>query len=114
MAQPVAPKTIKHKRGDTFKKCFVLWADKAKTIPVDLGNYTIRSQVRKGPALIEELVPSIVAGSPGVFMVSAALPTVTWPVAELKWDVELSNNLTGQVISSETCIINCGEDITRP
>lgn len=107
-------KKVIHKRGNTFVRGFRFWADKAEMERLDLTDYTIRSQVKKGSTLVEDLDITIIDPLLGEFKVSSIPRTDLWPVGDLEWDIELTNTVTTQVISTETYIISCSKGITGP
>lgn len=112
MATAPEVKKIIHKRGSTFKKGFIAWEDKAQDKRLDLTKYTIRSQIRKGPTLVEELTPTIIDPLLGLYNLSSVLDTSLWPTGNLSWDIRLTNTTTGQIVASETAIIECEKGVT--
>lgn len=107
-------KKVTHKRGNTFVRGFRFWADKTKNERLDLTNYTIRSQVKKGATLVETLTVTITDPLLGEFKLSSLPRTDQWPIGDLEWDIELTNTITGQVISTETYMVSCGKGVTGP
>lgn len=72
-----------HKRGDSF--VFQGKVDQNGQ-PVDLTGWAIRSQVRLGDELVDELEIEIIDAAAGVFR-AKSLDTSAWPLATLKFDV---------------------------
>jgi hypothetical protein len=116
--------TVTFKRGDHF-------AINIETPTQDLTGWTVRSQVRRGSALVHELTVDDWTPNPGgsSFVLVALTPSVPlpgggmstpgilgatdhWPVGELLCDIEYTGP-TGVIVSTETFTIECVADITR-
>ena len=98
------------KRGDTFIIQVQVSQD---STGIDIYGWTIKSQIKKGSTLIEELTYTPVDLSTGVYQLSC-IPTKTalWPVGVLDCDIQYTTT-TGQVISTDTFQINVIKDITQ-
>ena len=104
--------SIEFKRGDTFYRPLIFWQDKSTNTRLSLVNYTIRSQIRKGSTLVAELVVTKTDAANGEALLSFA-DTRNFPAGDLVCDIELTNTLTGQIISSKTFTIPVEKDITH-
>ena len=104
---------IEFKRGDTFTlPQLIFWEDKEQLKRHSLTGVTIKSQIRKGSALVDTLVPVITDELSGEFSLSQSEATTDWPTGELSMDIEFTLS-TGQIISTATVSITCIKDITR-
>lgn len=81
---------LKLYRGDTYRQQFVLWADSAKTIPVDLTDVTVKSEIRDKPGgtTIIELTVNPVSGNSFELVLSGE-QTRDLP-AKGAWDIQLT------------------------
>jgi len=90
------------KRGDTFTiQC---------NIELDITGWLIESQIRSGDKLITVLELELVNPLTGIYKLKH-VDTKLWPVGELQCDIQYTTN-TGQIISTETFIIEVMKDIT--
>lgn len=109
------PIKIPFKRGDTFSlQCTV--ADSASAAQ-DITGWGIRAQVRDADVLVAELEALTIDAARGVYRLrkahnAATAPTSAWPVKVLAVDVEYTTD-SGDVISTETFLIDCKADVTR-
>ncbi len=102
--------TIRRKRGDTLS--LRMLAKDADGEPYALDDVTIRSQVRRGGQVTQELTVTMGPGA-GEFYVSAtAAQTAAWPVSRLKCDVQFTWTSDGFVESSPTIEIDMYADET--
>lgn len=104
---------IEHKRGDTF--VFNGQAQESG-VGADLTGFVARAQVRdlSGLALIADLEvtidPDQTTDDGRGWMIVACGDTSAWPLARLKFDVELTGPIK---VSSPTYYINVSEDVTH-
>jgi hypothetical protein len=99
---------ISHKRGDTFNLTC--------EVDIDFGNQVtlIRSQIRQGSTLVEDLTFTELAASVDKYryLLSATKDqTELWPARVLSCDIEYQIN--DSVGSTETFEINVIADVTR-
>lgn len=102
-------KQITHKRGDTYKIAITVTEDDNVT-PINITDWTIRSQVRRRDTLIAELSFEITDGINGKYTLQCE-DTTDWPLGKLFTDIEYTD-LLGSVVSSETFEIYVIRDIT--
>lgn len=100
---------LNFKRGDTFLVEATLTNGGT---PVDITGWTIRSQIRRNNQLIAALTVTITDAEAGKYTLESSGSTSSWPVAQLRTDIEYTTD-TGQIVSTETYYINCVEDITQ-
>lgn len=102
--------TIPLKRGDTFLLEATAQMDGA---PQDLTGWAIRSQVRNGANLVEELDVAHTDRQAGRYRLACpASATQEWPTKPLDCDIEYTSP-SGQVVSTETFKIDVKADVTR-
>jgi hypothetical protein len=99
--------TIRHKRGDTFRYRFVL---RENSVPVNIQNIGIRSQMRFGSTLIAELIPTKIDEAGGEYEL-LCLDTTAWPMKTLTCDVQYTLE-NGDDQSTETFAFEIVRDIT--
>jgi len=78
-------------RGDTYHWQFTLWADAAKTQPVDLTGVTVKSEIRTaaGGALVTTLACTVQA--PNVILIDlSATASMSLTAAGGAWDLQLT------------------------
>ena len=101
--------TVTHKRGDTYQISIALTAEDGET-PIDITEWTVKSQVRKRKTLVTELVFAAVDLANGSFTLTAE-DTTEWPTGTLSSDIEYTDG-DGIIRSSETYEIDVEGDIT--
>lgn len=100
---------ITHKRGDTLEWVVTLTQDSAA---VDVTNWTIKSQIRTGATLLQELTVEKTTPASGEFTLSAtASETSDWPLGTHQTDIELIDD-NSFVVSSQTFDVQVVRDIT--
>lgn len=100
-------KPIQYKRGDTFTLKGVVKID---GVVQDISQWGIRSHVRKGATLVEELSVTKVEPASGVYSLTGG-GNVSWPIGELTFDVEYTTPF-GQIVSTQSIAIQCVQDRT--
>lgn len=99
-------------RGDDFSITMTLTDPNNADAPVDLTDWGITSHLRNSRKLVAELDVVITNAVAGEFTISKnATNTATWPVRELKCDIQFDRPITGR-ISSQTLVIDVQEDQT--
>lgn len=96
---------IKFKRGNSF-----ILACQYKGGPIT--GWTIKSQLRKNGELVAELTVTIVNDATGDFKLEYSGDTLIWPASSLSCDIRYTTD-TGQVISTETFLIEVVKEITH-
>ena len=77
-------------RGDTGRWRFILWADGAKTEPVDLAGVTVEAEIRPAPGGLPVIALGTTVTAPNIIdltltpAASATIPTVA------VWDLQLT------------------------
>jgi hypothetical protein len=102
-------------RGDTYSWQFNLWQDAAKTIPYDLTNTTVKSEIRdkSGGSAIVALTSTV--GSPlvnSIVLTLSAAASGTVPVAGGVWDLQLTKTTTGWVTTVVWGKVIVTDDVT--
>ena len=101
---------IVHKRGDSFVRQLAHFDGAAM---LDLTGWTISSQVRTQTGdIVATLTVSNRNDPAGTFVLSAGA-TTTWPVGTLHTDIQYTRP-DGFITSTQTLVIDCVADITRP
>lgn len=110
--------SVQIKRGDTFSfGCAV------SGLALGLTGWQVRSQVRQGGTLLDELTVTITDEAGGLFTVkeSNAGETANWPLASgvglasangIKWDIRFTSP-DGDVITTETIDVETVEEYTE-
>ena len=108
------PATFTIKRGDTWSQSFE-WRQGSETgDPVDLTGCTARCHVRdRADTLIADVTDYLTVDGPAGTVDLALVPTETFPVAKLQFDIELTWP-DGTVQSTETMTLRVIEDVTLP
>ena len=103
----------KHKRGDTFDLSGSVEVTSNGVSVSDFTGWSGRCQVRAGDgSLIEELIFEWLNISTGLLRIRSAAPTEGWPLGPARTDIQLTSP-SGDVVSTETAVIEIVEDITR-
>lgn len=103
----------KHKRGDTFDLSGSVQVNYDGAAVINFTNWTGRSQVRDGKGdLVAELVFSWLDQATGLVRVRSDGATDAWPIGPVRMDIQLTSP-DGNVVSTETAVIEIVEDITR-
>lgn len=115
MISTTTRQTIPFKRGDSFRPSLAVTTEDGT--PQDITGWTIRSQVRdrKG-VLVATLTAANRVDAAGTFTLAPADAQSAesgWPEGEIEWDIEYTD-AAGIVRSTETIIIRCERDVTRP
>lgn len=101
---------IEIKKGDSFSPLIQVAEDNGSII--NIAGWSILSQVRdRLDTLIDTLTVSNKNNSAGTFNL-VATNTSNWPVGELFWDIEYTNQ-QGIKVSTETILIKCNKDVSR-
>lgn len=104
--------SITLKRGDTFTYDFTVTDPNNSDAPVDLTGWAIRSQIRRGTKLTQELTVTILDAVNGSFQLTATdAETALWRVDTHTCDVEFDQPGVG-VTSSETFNVIVCQDVT--
>lgn len=105
---------IPFKRGDTF---LVEATARQGATPQDITGWVIASHVRRGTTLVAALEVTIVDAAAGTYRLrkenTGADGTERWPVSDLECDIQYTT-AAGQIVSTETFIIDMVKDITLP
>jgi len=77
-------------RGDSYRWRFTLWANAAKTDPVDLTNVTVKSEIRAAPssALLATLTTTVEL--PNVIAAELSPTACATLPASAAWDLQLT------------------------
>lgn len=103
--------TMSMKRGDTFSLTTSVTDPNNGNAAADITGWTIRSQVRRGKNLTEELTVTITDAVNGVFTLAAtAALTALWKVGTHVCDIQVTR--PSGVTSSETFNVVVCEDVT--
>jgi hypothetical protein len=103
----------KHKRGDTFDLSGSVAATMDGAAVTDFTDWTGRCQVRNGAGvLVEELEFTWLDVTAGLVRVRSAASTDAWPLGPVRTDIQLTSP-DGNVVSTDTAVIEVVEDITR-
>lgn len=103
----------KHKRGDTFDLSGSVQATRDGVPVVDFTGWSGRSQVRDGKGeLVAELVFAWLDQVAGLVRVRSDGATDAWPIGPVRTDIQLTSP-DGNVVSTETAVIEIVEDVTR-
>jgi hypothetical protein len=103
--------SMTHKRGDTFSLSITVTDPNNGNAVVDITGWTIRSQIRRGKNLTEELTVTITDAVNGVFtMVATDAQTALWKVDTHTCDIQVTR--PSGVTSSETFNVVVCEDVT--
>lgn len=104
---------INFKIGDTFSISGQLLSDAVGSPPINMTDYTLRSQIRNNGQVVQSLAASVTDAVNGAYSLTATpAQTVLWPVGTSEMDIEFTSN-TGAVTSTETIYINCKNDVTK-
>jgi hypothetical protein len=99
-------------RGDTHRWRFVLWADAAKTDPVDLTGVTVTAQVRAtaNSTTILTTLATVVSGN----QIDVTLPSASSQLlpASAAWDLQLVYP-SGDVQTIVAGAVSARADVTR-
>jgi hypothetical protein len=99
------------KRGDTFSLTNTVTDPNNGNAVVDITGWTIRSQIRRGKNLTQELTVTITDAVNGVFtLVAPAVDTAGWKVDTHTCDIQVTR--PSGVTSSETFNVVVCEDVT--
>ncbi len=100
-------------RGDTAAWRFKLWLDSFKTVPADLTDVLVASQIRTRPGgdLILQIPLSVTL--PNIIDANiSATQTALFPQPIAVWDLQLTDP-TGDVITVLSGFVNTTPDITQ-
>lgn len=102
---------ILHKRGDSFRVSAIV---KIGGVVQDITNWDIQSQIRRegDTAFVQDVTVERIDDLAGSYVLRVD-DTSAWPIACLVWDVQYTMD-TGQVISTQTVVIDVRRDVTRP
>jgi hypothetical protein len=100
-------------RGDTYHWRFVLWADAAKTTPINLTNATPKAEIRTAAAgaLITSMVLTVTLPN----IIVATLPaagSALLPATGGAWDLQLTYTTTGDVQTVLAGAVKVTMDVT--
>ena len=104
---------IRFKRGESFIYPFVVWATSKKDIPMDVTNITFKGQLRKGSSLVAELEFIKTDATGGKVTMQFTGDTSPWPASDLLCDIKMTDNGSGQKITSDTFIVRVGKEVTK-
>lgn len=82
--------TLTPYRGDTFRRRFVLWADHARTVPVDLTGVSVAAEIRAttgGPVITT--IPCVVTVPQTIDISLSAAQSAQLPTTA-SWDLQLT------------------------
>lgn len=100
---------INFKRGDTFKFACQLLADDTA---INITGFAIRSQIRNGDTLVDDLDATITDFVNGTYEIKKdAVDTALWPVGNFTMDIEFTDAAEA-VFSTETIKIHLIKDTT--
>ena len=100
-------------RGDTGRWSFLLWADAAKTVPVDLAASTAAAQIRSAPGgtVFADFSCSISATNRVDVVLPAALSATLKP-ARAYWDLQITDGI-GNVMTVLAGKVSIAADVTQ-
>ena len=105
--------TLDPYRGDTFRKQFRLWADKARTVPVDLTGVTVAAEIRQcaGGTVIATI--ACVVTLPQLIDISLAPSATAQLPTTASWDLQLTYAVNALDVGAKVGFMHVGRKICR-
>ena len=104
---------IRFERGESFIYTFIVWKTVQKNEPLDVTNITLKGQLRKGSALVAELEFVKDDAANGKVVMKFTGDTSPWPASDLLCDIKMTDNDSGQKITSDTFIVRVDKEVTK-
>jgi len=102
--------TINHKRGDTYKLDVAL-TEIDNITPINITDWTVRSQIRQADTLIASLEFVSINPTNGEYSL-VGRETINWPLGKLSSDIEYTD-AGGMVCSTDSYKINVIDGVTH-
>lgn len=77
-------------RGDTFRRQFMLWADSARTLPVDLTDVAVKAEIRAGTGAVPVTVIDLAVTLPNTIDLELSAAVTAATPASGTWDLQLT------------------------